>query len=78
MEYFVRDFRSEVIEGPFTYTQADRYARDFSSTNESGLAEMIVYQSEQILEVGTYLRGNKRYQGWKSIQAARDNLPPTV
>lgn len=78
MEYFVRDFRSEVIEGPFTYTHADRYARDFSSTNESGLAEMVVYQGTKLLEVATYLRGNKRYQGWKSIQAARDNLPPTV
>lgn len=78
MEYFVRDFRSEVLEGPFTYTHADRYARDFSSTNDSGLAEMVAYQGDALLEVATYLRGNKRYQGLRSIQAARYNLPPTV
>ena len=78
MEYFVRDFRSEVLEGPFTYTHADRYARDFSSTNESGLAEMVAYQGAALLAVATYLRGNKRYQGYKSIKAARDNLPPTA
>ena len=78
MEYFVRDFRSETLEGPFPFVHADRYARDFSSENDSGLAELMVLDNGTMKIVATYLRGTKRYQGLRSLQAARYNLPPTV
>jgi hypothetical protein len=78
MEYFVRDFRSETLEGPFPFVHADRYARDFSSENDSGLAELMILDNGNLMIMATYLRGRKRYQGLRSRQAALYNLPPTL
>lgn len=77
MDYFVRDFRSSTKEGPFTFTQADLRARDFSRTNVSGLAELLTFQGTRLFVVATYVRGTKRYQGLRANQANLYNLPPT-
>jgi len=78
MEYFVRDFRGDVLEGPFPFVTADRYARDFSAQSTSGLAELMVLDNGTLMVMATYLRGTKRYQGLRSRQASLLNLPPTT
>lgn len=78
MEYFVREFRSDVLSDPLPFTHADLEARELSRTNDSGLAEMVTYQGSRLFVVATYLRGTKRYQGLRANQAALYNLPPTA
>ena len=81
MEYFIRDFNDNTtLEGPFSFTHADRSARDLSAQNLSGLAELLVRENEnaELMVMATYLRGKKRYQGLRSRQASLYNLPPTL
>jgi len=79
MEYFVRDFNDDsTLEGPLSFTHADREARKLSSENDSGLSEMVTFQYGVMHYVGTYVRGTLRYKGLRSRQASLHNLPPTL
>lgn len=75
--YYWREFRSSNLLGPATFLTCDRQARALSETNESGLAEVVVQDGSNLIVMSTYLRGTKRYQGKRSRDAARFNLPPT-
>lgn len=81
MEYFYRDFNDNTtLTGPLSFIHADRFARDLSARNNSGLAELLVRENEnsELMVMATYLRGKKRYQGLRSRQASQFNLPPTL
>ena len=76
--WYWREFQSEVLSGPETFIRADRQARELSRKNNSGLAEVVTYENNQLMVVSTFLRGKLRYQGKRARDASRFNLPPTV
>ena len=76
--YYYKDFYGNSLSDPMNFVLADRQARKLSNENESGLAEVVVYRRNALMEVATYLRGTKRYQGKKSRDAQRFNRPPTT
>lgn len=76
MNYYYRDFYSEELSDPMRFDHADKAARKLSKENESGVAELLTYYNGQLFIVATYCRGTKRYQGKKSRDAKRENLPP--
>ena len=83
-EWWVRKYYYEdpvgeyVLEGPYTFTHADRRARKESETNTSGLAELVTFQYDKMYIVSTYIRGSRRYQHLRAQRAAEYNLPPTL
>ena len=74
--YYWREFRSNILLGPNSFLTCDRQARQLSKTNESGLAEVVVMDGTNLIPMATYLRGTKRFQGKKSQDAAKYDLPP--
>lgn len=76
--FFVEPLGEFELEGPYEYTHADQKARHISRDNASGLTELATYEKDKLYIVFTYLRGKKRYQGIRTLQAAAHNLPPTL
>jgi hypothetical protein len=76
--WYVRENKQDSLDGPMTFQHAELVARKLSRENNSGLAEVVVYEGSKLFVVGVFLRGAKRFQGRRAQTSSDFDLPPTV